>query len=106
MDECYTDDIEIRRQPSKRHTNQLLFGRSSKKSPSPPQRSTSLNVRENKVKRLPIARNISSPTTMQYANNHRYVRLLCPTTTKKRIMIYVAFRQQKIVEVVIIIHEA
>lgn len=71
MDECYNDDIEIRRCPSKRHTNQLLFGRiMGKKSP---ERTTSLNVRENTTKRLPIVRNISSPTTMQYANNYRYV---------------------------------
>lgn len=71
MDECYNDDIEIRRCPSKRHSNQLLFGRIMRK--KSPERTTSLNVRENNTKRLPVARNISSPSTMQYANDHWYV---------------------------------
>lgn len=77
IDECNTDDIEIRRRPSRRHhTNRqsLLFGRSTSKKSSP-FRTVSLNVREQKTpERMPVARNISSPTTLQYANNQRYAK--------------------------------
>lgn len=71
MDECNIDEIEIRRRPSRRHPNQSLFARMSlKKSPL---RTNSLNVRELKADRMPVTRNISSPSTMQHPNNHRYV---------------------------------
>ncbi|XP_055301236.1 ATP-binding cassette sub-family C member Sur isoform X3 [Sitodiplosis mosellana] len=76
MDECNIDEIEIQRRPSKRHPNQSLFARMSlKKSPL---RTNSLNVRERKPDRMPVTRNISSPSTMQHpisgcssSNNHR-----------------------------------
>lgn len=69
----YIDEIEIRRRPSRRHPNQSLFARMSlKKSPL---RTNSLNVR--KMDRMPVTRNISSPSTMQHpitssSSNHRY----------------------------------
>lgn len=70
IDECNTDDIEIRRRPSKRHPNQSLFERMSFK--KAPIRSNSLDIRQQKPNRIPIARNISSPSTMQqYSNNNR-----------------------------------
>lgn len=71
MDECNIDEIEIRRRPSRRHPNQSLFARMSHK--KSPLRTNSLNVRELNADRMPVTRNISSPSTMEHPNNHRYV---------------------------------
>ncbi|XP_031636078.1 ATP-binding cassette sub-family C member Sur-like [Contarinia nasturtii] len=71
LDECNIDEIEIRRRPSRRHPNQSLFARISSRKKSP-LRTNSLNVREHRMDRMPVTRNISSPSTMQHPiNNHR-----------------------------------
>lgn len=88
MDECNIDEIEIRRRPSRRHPNQSLFSRMSHKKPSP-MRTNSLNVRdEHKPDRMPVTRNISSPSTMQHPsadNQLRYnaaaLQMICYHTT-------------------------
>lgn len=77
MDECNVDEIEIRRRPLRRHPNQSLFVRMSLK--TSPFRSNSLNVRKT-PERIPVTRNISSPSTMQHPtdNNHRYaIQSIC-----------------------------
>lgn len=79
MDECNIDEIEIRRRPSRRQPYQSLFARMSsttmsdkKSTRCSPSRAHSLNVRATKV---PVTRNISSPSTMQHpisGGNQRY----------------------------------
>lgn len=86
MDECNIDEIEIRRRPSRRQPNQSLFARMSsttmsdkKSTRCSPLRTHSLNVRAanepKPIDRLPVTRNISSPSTMQHpiaGGNQRY----------------------------------
>lgn len=68
IDECHTDDIEIRRRPSRRE-RRPPFVRSLNKTLL---RSSSLNVRAiKKSERLPVVRNASTPSTFQYANHSK-----------------------------------
>lgn len=85
MDECNIDEIEIRRRPSRRQPYQSLFARMSsttmsdkKSTRCSPLRAHSLNVRAAKV---PVTRNISSPSTMQHpisSGNQRYSHSIFP----------------------------
>lgn len=68
IDECHTDDIEIRRRPSRRE-RRPPFVRSLNRTLL---RSNSLNVRAiKKSERLPVVRNASTPSTFQYANHSK-----------------------------------
>lgn len=76
IDECNTDDIEIRRRPSRRD-RRSLYGKSLNKSLL---RTHSLNLRASQKERAPVARNVSSPTSLQYGGNrHRWV--ICSPST-------------------------
>lgn len=69
IDECYIDDIEIRRRPSRRE-RRPTFVRSLNRTLL---RSHSLNVRAiKKTERIPVVRNASTPSTFQYANQSKY----------------------------------
>ena len=89
MDE-FIDEIEIRRRPSRRQPNQSLFARMSstmsdkKSTRNSPLRTHSLNVRGatelKPIERLPVTRNISSPSAMQHpigGGNQRYCIAIC-----------------------------
>lgn len=90
IDECNTDDIEIRRRPSKRD-RRSLYGKSFNKSLL---RTHSLNLRTFKKERTPVVRNVSSPTSLHYGGN-RQRWVICSVLTwlsvHKRILIYYCF---------------
>lgn len=94
IDECTTESIEFRRRPSKRgkQCNSLEVNTNHKDV----FRANSLEVDDrHKFDKIPVVRNVSSPTTLQYTK-HRFVvqcnkHLMC-VSSKKIFFLYFIIR--------------